>query len=87
MDAVMINLDMNESFMKISEMVFQRYTLLNNDKTLKVLLDHYEKEPNKTIIKYVISFKDHSWNFLEGDYPDNIIYISKKFNQKLRYPN
>jgi hypothetical protein len=84
---VAINLETNKSFMKISEMLFQRYTMLNKDKTLQYILDCYDKDANKKNIKYMISFKNHSWKFLEGDYPDKIFYANPEFYQSLRYTN
>jgi hypothetical protein len=52
--------------MKITELYFQRYTLLNKDETIKIILDKYEKEPNKKNIKYIYSYDDGGWCFIEG---------------------
>lgn len=67
-------------------MLFQRYTLLNKDNTLKYILDCYDKEPNKKNINYMVSFEDRSWCFIEGIPDVKWMTISVEDNKNLRFP-
>jgi len=57
----------DKNFMEISNLRFNKDTLLNNDVKIRTILKLWEQEPNKNNIDYIYYFDDGSWAFVETD--------------------